>query len=133
MKLSGFKSLLGIVAASCVALTGPVVRPASAEPPAIRADGTEPPPPPGTSRLISIGPQALVREDDHGNLTMVDDPEPQEIETQSGGYHVGCDDGRRGDRLLRRPRARAWSGDPRIQRRADPTTAGSLVDSRGPS
>ena len=90
MKLIGFKGLVGIVAASCVALTGPVVRPASAEPQAIRADETEPPPPPGTSRLISIGPQALVREDDHGNLTMVDEPEPKRSKFKVVGIILGA-------------------------------------------
>ncbi|HSY41555.1 MAG TPA: hypothetical protein VLA79_18580 [Polyangia bacterium] len=90
MKLSGFKSLLGIVAASCVALTGPVVRAAGAEQPSTRGDETEPAPPPGASRLISIGPQALVREDDHGNLTMVDEPEPQSSKSQVAGIMLGA-------------------------------------------
>lgn len=90
MKLSGFKSLLGIVAASCLALTGPIIGAASAEQPATRGNETEPPPPPGTSRLISIGPQALVREDDHGNLTMVDEPEPQRSKSQVVGIMLGA-------------------------------------------
>jgi hypothetical protein len=34
-------------------------------------------PPPGTTRLIRIGPQALVSEDEHGNVTMVDEPAPK--------------------------------------------------------
>ena len=43
--------------------------------PATQTSGqTEPLPPPGTHRLIRIGPQALVSEDDHGRYTMVDEP-----------------------------------------------------------
>jgi hypothetical protein len=34
------------------------------------------PPPPGTQRLIRIGPVALVCEDEHGNVTMAEDPTP---------------------------------------------------------
>ena len=34
-------------------------------------------PPPGTCRLIRIGPEVLVSQDDHGTVTMVDEPEPQ--------------------------------------------------------
>src|SRR5882672_5732611 len=30
-------------------------------------------PPPGTRRLVRIGPQSLVMEDDHGRFTMVDE------------------------------------------------------------
>ncbi len=90
MKLIGFKSLVGIVAASCLGLTGLVVRPAGAQQQAIRADETEPLPPPGTSRLISIGPQALVSEDDHGKLTMVDEPEPQRSKFQVAGIMLGA-------------------------------------------
>jgi hypothetical protein len=90
VKLIGFKGLVGIVAASCVTLTGPVVRPASAQQQSVRADATEPPPPPGTSRLISIGPQALVREDDHGNLTMADEPEPKRSKFQVVGIMLGA-------------------------------------------
>lgn len=89
MKLSGFSALAGFVAASCVALRGPVVRAAGAEPQSARGNETEPLPPPGTSRLISIGPQALVREDDHGHLTMVDDPEPQRSKLQVVGIMLG--------------------------------------------
>jgi hypothetical protein len=90
MKLIGFKGLVGLVAASCMALLGPVVQPARAEPQTIGADATEPPPPPGTSRLISIGPQALVSEDDHGNLTMVDEPEPKRTKFQVAGIILGA-------------------------------------------
>jgi hypothetical protein len=32
-----------------------------------------PPPPAGTHRLIRIGPQALVREDEHGRVELVDE------------------------------------------------------------
>ena len=90
MKLIGFKGLVGVVAASCLGLTGPVVQLASAEPQSIRGDETRPPPPPGTSRLISIGPQALVREDDHGILTMVDEPEPKRSKLQVAGIMLGA-------------------------------------------
>ncbi|HLW79887.1 MAG TPA: hypothetical protein VKU44_09850 [Terriglobia bacterium] len=90
MKLSGLKSLVVLVAAWCMALIGPVVHPASAEEQTIRADAREPPPPPGTSRLISIGPQALVREDDHGNLTMVDEPEPKRSKLNVAGIILGA-------------------------------------------
>jgi hypothetical protein len=51
-----------------------------------RADAPGPPPetsskllplpPPGTHRLIRIGPGALVEEDDHGRVTMVDETAP---------------------------------------------------------
>jgi hypothetical protein len=34
-------------------------------------------PRPGTYRLIRIGPQALVKEDDHGKVTMVDEQDGQ--------------------------------------------------------
>lgn len=37
----------------------------------------EPPPPPGTERLIHIGPQATVIEDEHGNFSMADEPAPE--------------------------------------------------------
>src|SRR3954466_14637098 len=37
---------------------------------------TVPLPAPGTRRLIRIGPQALVVEDDHGRVKMVDEPGP---------------------------------------------------------
>ena len=52
MKLIGCKGLARIVAASCLGLTGLVAQPAGAQEQAIRADETEPLPPPGTSRLI---------------------------------------------------------------------------------
>ena len=90
MKLSGFKGLVLLVAAWCMALLGPVVHPASADEQTIRADAREPPPPPGTSRLISIGPQALVREDEHGNLTMVDEPEPERSKLKVVGIILGA-------------------------------------------
>jgi hypothetical protein len=35
------------------------------------------PPPPGAERLIHIGPQATVIEDEHGNLTMAEEPPPE--------------------------------------------------------
>lgn len=90
MKLIGFKGLVVLVAAWCMALIGPVIHPASAEEQTIRADATQPPPPPGTSRLISIGPQALVREDDHGDLTMVDEPEPERSKLKVAGIILGA-------------------------------------------
>jgi hypothetical protein len=54
--------------------TAPAARadvPASAEQP---SGHTLPLPPRGTHRLIRIGPQALVMEDDRGRFTMVDEP-----------------------------------------------------------
>ena len=90
MKLIGFKGLVGIIAASYLGLTGPVVQPARAEPQPIRGAETEPLPPPGTFRLISIGPQALVREDDHGKLTMVDEPEPKRSKSKVAGIILGA-------------------------------------------
>ena len=39
------------------------------------AEQVQPLPPPGTCRLIRIGPQALVSEDDRGRFMMVDEPE----------------------------------------------------------
>jgi hypothetical protein len=44
---------------------------------AYAGDRTEPPPPSGMYRLIRIGPQALVLEDEHGSVTMVDEPAPR--------------------------------------------------------
>ena len=90
MKLIGFKGLVRIVAASWLGLADLVVQPAGAQQQAIRADETEPLPPPGTSRLIEIGPQALVREDDHGKLTMADEPEPQRSKLGVAGIMLGA-------------------------------------------
>lgn len=36
------------------------------------------PPPPGTERVIRIGPQATVIEDEHGNFTMAEEPPPEQ-------------------------------------------------------
>jgi hypothetical protein len=36
------------------------------------------PPPPGTERVIRIGPQATVIEDEHGNLSLADDAAPEQ-------------------------------------------------------
>lgn len=44
--------------------------------PAPRAEGA-PVPPTGAHRLIRIGPQALISEDETGKVSMVDEPEPQ--------------------------------------------------------
>jgi hypothetical protein len=46
-------------------------------PPAQTSDRRLPLPPPGTHRLIRIGPQMLVSEDDQGRVTMVDEPTDQ--------------------------------------------------------
>ena len=43
--------------------------------PAQATERVESLPPPGTCRLIRIGPQVLVSEDDRGRFTMVDEPE----------------------------------------------------------
>jgi hypothetical protein len=48
----------------------------SARPPRT-AGQTRPLPAPGTHRLIRIGPQALVIEDDHGRVSMVEEPGPK--------------------------------------------------------
>jgi hypothetical protein len=45
--------------------------------PAETTEQAESLPPPGTCRLIRIGPQELVSQDDTGRLTKVDEPEPQ--------------------------------------------------------
>jgi hypothetical protein len=42
----------------------------------------ESPPPPGTYRLIQIGPQVVVREDDRGRFTMAEEPEEQRTRGQ---------------------------------------------------
>jgi hypothetical protein len=46
-------------------------------------------PPPGTTRLIRLGPQALVSEDEHGNLTMVDEGVPGSSRAQAVGFVFG--------------------------------------------
>ena len=66
----GWRKLVGIISALCLGLTVLVAQPA-------RADETEPWPSPGTHRLIRIGPEALVSEDDHGRLSMVEEPPPE--------------------------------------------------------
>ena len=90
MQLSGFKFLVGLAAASCLVLNSPVVRAASPQQQSTRGDETQPPPPPGTFRLISIGPQALVREDDQGNLTMVDEAEPTRSRSRVASIMLGA-------------------------------------------
>jgi hypothetical protein len=59
--------LLGAFAPARAETFGP------AQPPASR---TLPLPAPGTQRLIRVGPQALIREDDRGRLSMVDESTP---------------------------------------------------------
>lgn len=69
------------VAAAGLLLTFQLAGPARADgptAPAETSDQTLPLPPPETYRLIRIGPQELVREDDHGRLTPVEEP-PAEL------------------------------------------------------
>jgi hypothetical protein len=53
-------------------------------------DRTEPPPPPGTYRLIRIGPEALVSEDSHGNIRMVDERTKRISKGQAIGSAFGA-------------------------------------------
>jgi hypothetical protein len=67
------------VVALCMALILGMLAPARAEtfgPPRPPVSRTLPLPPPGTHRLIRVGPQALIREDDRGRLSMVDESTP---------------------------------------------------------
>jgi hypothetical protein len=58
--------------------------------PAARADDKASDlPPPGTHRLIRLGPQALVSEDEHGNVTMVDEEAPEHIRGRALGFVLG--------------------------------------------
>lgn len=66
----GWQRFWQVVWGLCLGLAVLVAQPA-------RADETEPWPAPGTHRLIRIGPEALVSEDDHGRLSMVEEPEPE--------------------------------------------------------
>jgi hypothetical protein len=59
--------ILGALSAARAETFGPP------QPPASR---TLPLPAPGTHRLIRVGPQALIREDDRGRLSMVDESTP---------------------------------------------------------
>jgi hypothetical protein len=67
-------------AAVCLSLILGAVSPARGEvfgPPVPESNSrTLPLPAPGTERLIRIGPQALIREDEHGRLSMVDESTP---------------------------------------------------------
>jgi hypothetical protein len=89
MKLIRFRSVVGIVAAWCLGLAGLVVQPARADEQSARGDETKPPPP-GTSRLIRVGPQALLSEDDQGNLSMAEEPEPPRSRLQVAGIVLGA-------------------------------------------
>jgi hypothetical protein len=78
-----------------VALAGPV-----------RAqDRTEPPPPPGKDRLIQLGPEAVVLEDDHGNIRMVDEPAHKLGNGQAAGAAFGAVGGGVAGIILMEPRA----------------------------
>jgi hypothetical protein len=68
------------VGVGCLLLALQVSLPAHADDctgPAPPNEQVESLPPPGTCRLIRIGPEALVSEDDRGRITMVDEPEQQ--------------------------------------------------------
>jgi hypothetical protein len=73
---SRWRGALEVVA---VVLTLRAAVPARADDAAVTEQTSQalPLPPPGTSRLIRIGPQALIREDDRGRLTMADEPAPK--------------------------------------------------------
>jgi hypothetical protein len=68
------------IGAAALILTLHAAAPARAEipgaPPQSGAQ-TLPLPPSGTKRMIRIGPQALVQEDDHGRVKMADEPTTQ--------------------------------------------------------
>jgi hypothetical protein len=48
-----------------------------------------PPPADGEHRLVRLGPQALVFEDNHGNVSMVDEPTPEPSRGQLLGAALG--------------------------------------------
>ncbi len=54
-----------------------------------RGDRTRPPPADGEHRLVRLGPQALVYEDDRGNVSMVDEPTPEPSRGQLIGAAIG--------------------------------------------
>jgi hypothetical protein len=63
-------------AALCMTLVLGAFSPARSQsfgPPQPPSSRVLPIPAPGTHRLIRVGPQALISEDDHGRLTMVDE------------------------------------------------------------
>lgn len=68
------------VAAACLLLALQVVGPAHADPaapPTARSPATLPLPPPGTTRLITIGPEMVLQQDSHGRIKMADEPPPR--------------------------------------------------------
>ena len=68
-----------LVAAVCLLLTLEVAAPARADCTAVPAASakTLPLPPPGTCRLISIGPEMVLEQDSNGQLTMAEEPPPK--------------------------------------------------------
>ena len=73
--------------------------------PARAQDRTEPPPPPGTDRLIQLGPEAVVLEDDRGNIRMVDEPEHKLGNGKAAGAAFGAVGGGIAGIILMEPRA----------------------------
>jgi hypothetical protein len=57
--------------------------------PAQATEQVESLPPPGTCRLVRIGPQALVTEDDRGRFSMVDEPETEPRRGRVAGLVIG--------------------------------------------
>jgi hypothetical protein len=55
-----------------------------------RAAETEPWPAPGTHRLIRIGPEVVVSEDDHGRLSMVEEPPPEKTKVDVAQIVLGA-------------------------------------------
>jgi hypothetical protein len=68
-------------------------------------DRTVPVPSAGTSRVIRLGPQAMVREDDRGNIQMVDEEQPKLTEARAAGAALGSVAGGVAGVILLEPRA----------------------------
>ena len=64
-------------------------------------------PPAATHRLVRIGPQALVSEDEHGNVSMVDEVQPTLSRGQAVGIALGAFGGGAATIIMNEPRAMA--------------------------
>jgi hypothetical protein len=71
-------------------------------------DRTQPPPAPGAHRLVRLGPQALVFEDDRGNISMVDEPGEGITKGQAIGTIAGAVGGGVAGVILAEPRGIAF-------------------------
>ena len=109
------------LAVAGLGLTLAFVGPARAE------DRTEPPPPPGTERLIRLGPEAVVLEDDQGNISMVDERVRGLGNARAAGAAAGALVGGVAGIILLEPRAIAagtiyGAGEPLEDTRPSPPT-----------